>query len=112
MTSTSRSRGTPRSPWGPSLSLLDRRRDVLDLPADDLLLDRRHLRGDALRRLRRELPDADAAVLEAVDRVLATLEVTVLRIADRVEHGGVDALQRRGQDVCAEVRLVGVHTDT
>ena len=66
---------------------------------------------DALRRLRRELAEADALLLEAVDSVLTALEVTVLGVLDREEDGGVDAFQRRGEDVRAEEALVGVDAD-
>src|SRR5262249_1256645 len=92
-------------------SLLHRRRDVRDLAADDLLADRLDLPGDVLRRLRRELADADAVVLEAVHRVAATLELPLRRVLDRVVHRGVDALQRLGPDMGAEVGLVGVDPD-
>src|SRR5690349_5719151 len=57
------------------IALLDGRRDVLDLPVGDLLLDLLHLGGDSRRRLRRELPDADAVDVEPVDGVLAALEL-------------------------------------
>src|SRR5437763_1043604 len=79
--------------------LLHRRRDVLALPVDDLLLDLEGLRLHRLRRLGRERADPDALLLEAVDGVLATLEVTLLRVLDREEDRGVDALERRGEDV-------------
>src|SRR5471030_1080726 len=112
-TSTSRSRRTPRSRLSPPspAGLLHRRRDVLDLPRNDLLLDQLRLRLDPLRRLRRELAEADALLLEAVDGVLPALEVAVLRVLDREEDSLVDALQRRGEDVRAEEALVGVDPD-
>src|SRR3954452_4868504 len=91
--------------------LLHRRRDVRDLAADDLRLDLLRLRLAALRRLRRELAESDSLLLQTVDRVLAALEVAVLRVLDREVDRFVDALQRRGEDVGAEEALVGIDAD-
>src|SRR3954453_6414216 len=91
--------------------LLHRRRDVLDLPLLEVLVERRHRLLDARRRLRREPADADAVAVDPVDRVGAALEVAARRVLDRVEHSSVDALQRRGEHVRAEVALVGVDPD-
>ena len=60
---------------------------------------------------RADLAEADAAVLDGGDHVGAALEAAVLGALDRVEHRDVDLLQRRGQDVVAEVGLVGVDAD-
>ena len=60
---------------------------------------------------RTDLAEADAAALDAGDDVGAALELAVLGALDRVEHGHVDLLQGRGEDVRAEVGLVGVDAD-
>src|SRR4051812_1617751 len=95
----------PSSSW-----LLDRVRDVADLAADDVLLDLVDLVG-VLLALGVHLAEAHAAVLEVEQLVRAALERAVLHRLDRVEHRDVDLLLGRGQDVAAEVALVGVHAD-
>src|SRR5919199_206230 len=95
----------------PPPSDLDRRRDVLDLPGGDLLMDLLHLLDEGGRDLLRDLADPDAAVLDAERRVAAALERARLHLLDRRVDGHVDLLQRARQDVAAEVRLVGVDAD-
>src|SRR5918912_1274396 len=103
-----RRRGRSGPPPPPDL---DRRRDVLDLPGGDLLLDLLHLLDEGGRDLLRDLADPDAAVLDAERRVAAALERARLHLLDRRVDGHVDLLQRARQDVAAEVGLVGVDAD-
>src|SRR4051812_4835086 len=95
---------------GPSFQLLDLRRDVRDVARDDLLLD---LFGLVRVLLARgvELAEGDAVVLELEQLVRAALERAVLSRLRGVEHGHVDLLLRRREDVVAEVALVGVDAD-
>src|SRR6478672_4635107 len=58
-----------------------------------------------------ELPEADAAVLQAEHVVLAALELAGLRVLDREEHGLVDLLLGARQDVRPEEPLVVVAAD-
>ena len=51
------------------------------------------------------------AVLDGRDEVGAALELALLDALDGVEHGDVDLLEGGGQDVLAEIRLVGVDAD-
>src|SRR3954470_6355025 len=95
---------------GPSSQLLDLRRDVGDVARDDLLLDLFGLVG-VLLALRVELAVRHAVVLELEELVRAALERAVLGRLGGVEHGHVDLLLRRREDVVAEVALVGVDAD-
>src|SRR5215212_5853939 len=91
-------------------ALLDLGRDVGDLAVLDLL----HHLVDlllVLRAVRGDLAEADAAGLDIEHGVRAALEGAVLDRLDRVEDGHVDLLQRAGDDVRAEVALVGVDAD-
>src|SRR5689334_7598612 len=85
------------------------RRD--DLAGLDLSLDRvqalDHLgRHDAAR-----AGEVDAALLEAEQAVMPAVELALLEVADRLEHGLVDLLDGRGQDERAERVLVVVDAD-
>ena len=60
---------------------------------------------------RADLAEARAVVGDLERRVGAARELAVLDLLDRVEHRDVDLLDRRGQDVGAEVGLVGVDAD-
>src|SRR4051794_34075186 len=82
----------------------------LDVAVLDVLLGLLDL-GLELGSLRRDLADAHAAGLQVEDRVRAALELVGLGVLDRVEHRDVDLLHRAGEDVGAEVALVGVDTD-
>src|SRR5204863_3400471 len=84
------------------------RRD--DLSRDDLRLDLVDGVDLALRHLRTDLAEPDAALLQAVDDV-AALERAVRDFLDREEAGPVDLLGRTRQDVRSEERLVGVDAD-
>src|SRR6516162_7166101 len=109
---------TPRAtilrPLGVAVTPSLRRRGNRDRPRDDLclvLLDR-CLEGADLRVRRRV---ADTVVLQAESDVPG-LELTLRVLLDEVVHGGVDPLQRRGQDQGPLVRgcrlvLVGVDAD-
>src|SRR4051812_30673662 len=90
-----------------SRALLDRVRDVGDLAGRDLLLDLLDLIGVFGARAV-GLADADAVVLEVEERV-PRLERAVLQLLNRLQHGLVDLLERRGHDVAAQVGLIGVH---
>src|SRR5215211_5429822 len=90
--------------------LLDLGRDVGDLARLDLLHDLVDLLL-VLRALRGDLAEADAAGLDVEHGVRAALEGAVLDRLDRVEDRHVDLLQRAGDDVRAEVALVGVDAD-
>ncbi len=80
-------------------------------PVGDLLLDLLR-RLDVRRvRVRAERAEPDSVLIEAEDRVAATLEGAVLSGLRRQEDGAVDALQRTRQHVRAEERLVGVDAD-
>src|SRR5215208_335403 len=92
------------------LRLLDLGRDVGDLARLDLLHDLVDLLL-VLRALRGDLAEADTAGLDVEDLVRAALEGAVLSRLDRLEHGDVDLLQRAGDDVRAEVALVGIDAD-
>src|SRR5690349_14241706 len=93
-----------------ALGLLDLGGDVGDLAVLDLL-------GDLVDLLLvllaggRDLAEADAARLDVEHRVGAALEGAVLDGLGRVEDGHVDLLQGAGDDVVAEVALVGVDAD-
>src|SRR6188472_2402619 len=94
------------------VALLDGARR-LDLAGGEVLLPlAEHVdqRG-AARRGRRDLADADAAVLGAIDAVDAALPLRRACELDGVEHTDVDPLQGARQDVLAEVELIGVHAD-
>src|SRR5215204_5106692 len=104
-TNAERAAGDPR---GEASLRRDLGRDVGDLPGDDLVRDRLHLVGQARRRLRAELAEADTLPAEPVHGVGAAVEVAAVRVVDREEDGLVDALRRGGQDVRAEERLVGI----
>src|SRR6185503_15490674 len=61
--------------------------------------------------LRADLAEPDTVLLEAVDGDASALEAVRGGLLDRVEHGHVDLLLRRRQDVVAEERLIGVDAD-
>src|SRR5919109_472076 len=85
----------------PSNELAHDGRDAADLAARDLgadLVDGGHV---GMRHLRADLPEADAVVLQAEDRVAAAAELPFDDILDRQEHGLVDVLRRARQDVRA-----------
>src|SRR3954470_9921537 len=106
---SSRARASPDI--GRSVSvLLHFRRDVGDVAVLDLVAGRGDL-GLELRARGRDLADARAVVGQVERGVRPTLERAVLRRLDRVEHGDVDLLDGRGQDLRADVGLVGVDAD-
>src|SRR5262249_28946828 len=106
--------GLARAPDDPHrlerLRLRNFRRYVFDLAADDVGADLIDLLDLRLGDLRGDLADADPVVLQSEDDV-AALELAVDDELDRVVDGGVDALDRAGEDVRPEERLVGVDAD-
>src|SRR3954447_21883962 len=90
--------------------LLDGVGDVGQLAGGDLVLDPVHL-GLVLRADGGDLADPGAVVLDLERRVRAARERAALDVLDRVEHGDVDLLDRRGQHLIADVGLIGVDAD-